>query len=141
MPGFGDGRRRAAAIAIGVGGIAGAGTRWAVLTTFPGGVFPWPVFAVNVIGSVILGIVLAEEWSHPGARLVLHDGAGIGFCGGLTTFSTVSVEVVTMTRDGRPALAVVYLVTSVAAAVAGVVAGAGALRRVRAVELPLEERP
>jgi fluoride exporter len=141
MPGFGDGRRHAAAIAIGVGGAAGAGTRWAVLTAFPGGAFPWPVFGVNVAGSVLLGIVLAEEWSHPRARLLLHDGAGIGFCGGLTTFSTVSVEVVDMARDGRPGLAAVYLLTSVAAALAGVVAGAGALRRLRAVELPLEERP
>jgi CrcB protein len=141
MPGFGDGRRNAAAIAIAVGGAAGAGTRWAILTAFPGGTFPWPVFAVNVVGSVILGIVLAEEWTHPGARLVLHDGAGIGFCGGLTTFSTVSVEVVNMVRDGRAGLAAVYVVTSVAAALAGVVAGAGALRRLRAVELPLEERP
>jgi CrcB protein len=141
MPGAGEptSRRRAAAIAL--GGTAGATLRWAVLTTFPGGVFPWPVFAVNVVGSVILGIVLAEEWSHPGARLALHDGAGIGFCGGLTTFSTVSVEVVDLARDGRPALAAVYLLTSVVASVAGVAAGAAALHRLRAVSLPLEEQP
>jgi CrcB protein len=72
---------------------------------------------------------------------VLHDGAGIGFCGGLTTFSTVSLEVVNLVQDGRPGLAVVYLVSSVAAALAGVVAGAGVLRRLRALELPLEEQP
>jgi CrcB protein len=139
MPEAWDGGRRAAAIAI--GGAAGAGVRWAILTAFPGGPFPWPVFAVNVAGSLLLGVVLAEEWSHPSARLLLHDGAGIGFCGGLTTFSTVSLEVVNLVRDGRPVLAAVYLVTSVAAALAGVVGGAGLLRRVRAVELPLEEQP
>jgi fluoride ion exporter CrcB/FEX len=55
MADAGDERRRAAAIAI--GGAAGAGVRWAVLTAVPGGAFPWPVFAVNVAGSVLLGVV------------------------------------------------------------------------------------
>jgi CrcB protein len=96
---------------------------------------------VNVIGSVLLGIVVAEEWSHPSARLVLHDFAGIGFCGGLTTFSTYAVEIVDLSRGGYIATAIVYGFTSVVAAVAGVVVGAAALGRVRALRLPLEEQP
>lgn len=132
-------RRRIAAIAI--GGVVGAGLRWAVVTSVEVGRFPWPVFALNIAGSVLLGVLLAEEWSHPSARLLLHDVGGIGFCGGLTTFSTFSVEVANLARDGDAWLAVIYAAASVAAAIVGVTAGAGALRQVRAVTLPLEEEP
>lgn len=132
-------RRRLAAVAA--GGAAGATVRWAVVTTFDGGTFPWPVFTINVAGSVLLGVLLAEEWSHPSARLLLHDAGGIGFCGGLTTLSTFSLEVVNLARDGDATIAAVYTVASVAASIAGVVLGAAALRRVRALTLPLEEEP
>ena len=132
-------RRRVIAVAI--GGVAGAGLRWAVLTSVELGRFPWPVFALNVGGSVLLGILLAEEWTHPRLRLLLHDVGGIGFCGGLTTFSTFSVEVVDLARDGDAPIAATYATASVVAAVAGVAIGAAALRRLRAVTLPLEEEP
>jgi fluoride exporter len=74
--------------------------RWAVFTSVDAGRFAWPVLAVNVAGSLILGVQLAEEWSHPRARLVLHVAGGIDFCGSLTTFSTFSVEEVTLSKDG-----------------------------------------
>jgi fluoride exporter len=131
-------RRRAVAIAV--GGVVGAVLRWAV-TSVDAGRFPWPVLAVNVAGSFILGVLLAEEWSHPRARLVLHDAGGIGFCGSLTTFSTFSVEVVNLSKNGDVGIAAVYTVASIAATVAAVVAGAAVLRRLRALTLPLEEQP
>jgi fluoride exporter len=132
-------RRRALAIAI--GGAAGAATRWAVVTSFETGPFPWPVLAINVAGSLLLGVLLAEEWSHRRARLLLHEFGAIGFCGGMTTFSTFAVEVVDLSRDGHTATAVVYAAASVVTAIAGVVVGAAALRRLRALTLPLEEAP
>lgn len=131
--------QRAAAVAI--GGAAGAGLRWAVLTSIEPGTFPWPVFVINVVGSVLLGVLLAAEWTHPSLRVLLHDAGGIGFCGGLTTFSTFSVEVVNLTRAGETAIAITYTTVSLLAAIAGVVAGAAALRRLRAFTLPLEETP
>ncbi len=132
-------RRRVVAVAV--GGAVGAALRWSVVTSVDTGLFPWPVFALNVVGSVLLGLLLAEEWSRPSARLALHDAGGIGFCGGLTTFSTFSLDVVNLTRDGNTGLAVVYVVVSVVAAVTGVAAGARALRRLRAITIPLEEEP
>lgn len=138
MRGHWDRRRLAA---VGAGGAAGATLRWAVLTTFNGGSFPWPVFAINVAGALLLGVLLAEEWSHPSARLLLHDAGGIGFCGGLTTFSTFSLEAANLARDGDATIAAVYAVTSMATAIAGLVLGAAALQRVRALTLPLEEQP
>ena len=132
-------RRRVAAVAL--GGAAGAGLRWAVLTSIEPGRFPWTVLGLNVVGSVLLGGLLAEEWTHPQLRLLLHDAGGIGFCGGLTTFSTFAVEVVDLARAGDAVVAAVYGAASLLAAVAGVVCGATALGRLRAVELPLEEEP
>jgi CrcB protein len=132
---------RQRAVAIAGGGVVGAALRWAVFTSVAAGRFPWPVLFVNVAGSLILGVLLAEEWSHPRARLLLHDAGGIGFCGSLTTFSTFSVEVVDLARDGDLVMAVSYTIASVAATIAAVVAGAAALHRVRAVMSPLEEQP
>jgi len=138
MPGTWDASRVAAIL---VGGAAGAVVRWAVVTTVTTGRFPWPVLAVNVAGSLLLGVLLAGEWSHPTARVLLHDAGGIGFCGGLTTFSTFSVEVVNLARDGAPATATAYALASVSATVLAVVAGATAMRHLSAVNLPLEEQP
>jgi CrcB protein len=132
-------RRRAAAVAC--GGAAGAALRWAVVTAFDTAAFPWPVFALNVVGSVLLGVLLAEEWTHPSHRLLLHDVGAIGFCGGLTTFSTFSLEVVNLARDGDTRIAAVYAIASIGASIAGVMAGAAALHRVRALTTPLEEEP
>ena len=129
------------AVGIAVGGAAGAACRWIVVSTVTSGQFPWPVLVINVVGSLFLGVLLAEEWSHPSARVLLHDAGAIGFCGGLTTFSTFSLEVVDLIRNGESWIAAIYAVVSVASAIAGVIAGAGALRRIRAVTLPLEEAP
>ena len=131
---------RPAALAIAGGGALGAAARWAVLAaTDPLPSFPWPVLVVNVVGCALLGTVLAGEQDHPTARLLLHDFAGIGFCGGLTTFSTFAVEVAQLSRAGRPALAAGYLAASVVGGLVALVAGAAALRHVRALLLPLEE--
>ena len=132
-------RHRAGAVAA--GGARGATVRWGVVGAVEAGLFPWPVFALNVVGSALLGVLLAEEWRHPRARLLLHDLGGIGFCGGLTTFSTFAVEVVQLVRDGHPVTAAAYAVTSVATALAALLAGAAALRRVRPRTRPLEEAP
>ena len=127
--------------AVAAGGSVGAGVRWAVVAAGPHTTFPWMVLAVNVAGSFVLGMVLAEEWTHPRAHLALHDVLGIGFCGGLTTFSTFAVEIVDLGRAHHAGLAVVYGTVSVASALAAIVLGAALLRGVRAVVLPLEEEP
>jgi CrcB protein len=112
-----------------------------VVTSTAGGWLPWPVLAVNVAGSFLLGVLLAEEWTHPRTRVLLHDAGAIGFCGGLTTFSTFAVEVVDLGRNGRVGAALLYGGLSVGLCVAAVLAGAAVLRRTRAAALPVEEEP
>ena len=106
---------------VAVGGAVGAITRWAVLEVWgvTGG-FPWPVLALNVVGSVVVGAVMGAGADPTRARPSrVHDLVGLGFCGGLTTFSTFAVEVVSLQRQADPALAVAYVASSVLVAGAG----------------------
>ncbi|MBY0460067.1 MAG: fluoride efflux transporter CrcB [Gemmataceae bacterium] len=85
------------------------------------GAFPWATFAVNVSGSVVLGVVAALFRNHPEAwRKSWYLLLGTGFCGGFTTFSTFSLETLELVRAGRPWMAAVYVCGSVAAGLAGV---------------------
>lgn len=132
-------RRRLAAIAA--GGVAGAAVRWAVLEACGEVAWAWPILALNVIGSFVLGALLAEEQRNPGARIALADFGAIGFCGGLTTFSTFAVEVATLLDDGQAPAAIAYGTASVVGAIAAVVAGAASNHRWRASGLPVEGAP
>lgn len=80
---------------------------------------PWPTLAVNVIGTGLLGAsscLLDKGAIGAGAALII----GTGFAGGLTTFSTLAVELASLWRDS-PSKAVAYGVTTVAL---GTLAGA-----------------
>ncbi len=78
---------------------------------------PWAVLVVNVLGSFVGGILIATTTGD--LRLILLTG----FCGGLTTFSTLSVETVQLALEGRTAKAALSvalnLVLGIAAAAAG----------------------
>lgn len=57
-------------------------------------VFPWGTLIVNVVGSLLLGALIALPASAPVAAL-----AGVGFCGALTTYSTFSYETLRLVQD------------------------------------------
>jgi CrcB protein len=104
----------AAMVAVGLGGAAGATCRWALATTTHGSLedarWPWPTLAANAVGCLLLGVIAARlPFVSQRAVVVWRDALGTGFCGGLTTFSTFSVEVAAMLREHRPGLAVGYI--------------------------------
>ncbi|WP_167341750.1 fluoride efflux transporter CrcB [Nonlabens sp. SY33080] len=84
-----------------IGGGIGSYLRYAVSIYMNSGTIKWlPTLIVNVLGCFLLGILwqLTERTdgiSHP--RYLLF---GIGFCGGLTTFSTFSLELVKFIKNG-----------------------------------------
>ncbi|MDE0613858.1 MAG: CrcB family protein [bacterium] len=122
-----------AAAAVGIGGLAGAGARWGLVETLPStDAWPWGVLAVNLAGCVVLGYLAAAAWSAR-AELPLSLGMGTGFCGSLTTFSALTVDVAEMARDGDWGYAASYLAVSVAGGVALALVGA-ALRTVQLKE-------
>jgi CrcB protein len=78
-------------IAVGVGGVA-AVLRYVISRLVKA---PWGVLVVNVVGSAIGGVALGLTSGD--ARLIVLGG----LCGGLTTFSTLSVETIQLVRDGK----------------------------------------
>jgi fluoride exporter len=94
-------------------GAAGAVIRFLVVSLVPS---PWAVLAVNVAGSFVGGLLIGATTGE--LQLILLTG----FCGGLTTFSTFSVETVQLVLAGstkKAALSVALnLVLGVAAAAA-----------------------
>lgn len=83
-------------------GAAGALGRYAVTQLFahPRVDLPWAVFAVNVLGSLLGGVLLGlaqADAVDPAVRTVLFAG----FAGGFTTFSTLSVETIQLLQRGR----------------------------------------
>lgn len=93
------------ALAVGGAGAFGALARYLVdagLQRRTGGAFPFGTLVVNLVGSLILGVVAGLALTHAGtatARTVI----GTGFCGGLTTWSTAAWETVRLGRDATPA--------------------------------------
>jgi len=94
-------------IAISAGAALGALLRWALglrlNSLFPA--LPPGTLAANLVGGYLIGVAMAYFATAPAIpsewRLLIITG----FCGGLTTFSTFSAEVVTLLQQGRLAMA------------------------------------
>jgi CrcB protein len=109
-------------ILVFLGGGCGAALRFGVHAIFKhwGWIerFPWHTFAINVLGSFLLGVFVATCKDRPLFLLL-----GTGLCGGFTTFSTFSYETIQMFEDGRWLVAAAYVLGSVAVALVGVAIG------------------
>ncbi len=113
-------------IAIAFGGALGAVSRYwlhSVVQRFNDSGFPLGTFAVNVLGSLLIGIFfvllaekaqIAEQW-----RPVIV----VGFLGGLTTFSTFSLDALLLFEQGHYNTALFYIISSVALCLIAAFAG------------------
>jgi CrcB protein len=85
-----------------LGAALGAPSRWLLdqaIQSRRDGVFPLGTWTINVLGSLLLGLILGAAEFGPGtAQLVAL--AGTGFCGGFTTYSTFGVETVRLAEEG-----------------------------------------
>lgn len=90
-------------LAISLGSALGAVLRWMLGTRlnnlFPA--IPPGTLAANLIGGYIIGVAIAYFAQAPGIAPEWRLFIITGFCGGLTTFSTFSAEVVSLLQQGR----------------------------------------
>jgi CrcB protein len=105
---------------VAVGGMLGVLARYGIgRLTFHHEALLWSTVAINVVGSFLLGLLVAGHWFDRDLR----EGLGVGFLGGFTTFSTFSVQAVLEVDAGEPARAVAYVVASVAGGLVAATAG------------------
>lgn len=111
--------------AVALGGVLGGALRYAVGLWLPAssGSFPWAVFAVNTAGAFVLALLLVLLLEVLPPTTYLRPLLGTGFCGALTTFSSVATGVDELVAGGRPALAAGYVILSLAAGLAAAVTG------------------
>ena len=73
---------------------------------------PVATFAVNIVGCFILGLLFAFFIDRPEINTPLKLALTAGFCGGLTTFSTFSLELFEMLKNAQYMQVLVYLTLS-----------------------------
>ena len=92
--------------AICCGASLGALARWRLgLWLSPGGALPWGTLAANWLGAYAIGVCVALLHQLPHLDPVWRLALITGFLGALTTFSSFSVEVVTLLQQQRYGLA------------------------------------
>jgi CrcB protein len=105
---------------VGIGGTFGVLARYGISRlTLHSEALIWSTVGINVLGSFLLGLLVAEHWFDRDLR----EGIGVGFLGGFTTFSTFSVQIVLEVDAGEPGRAAWYLLASVVGGVAAATAG------------------
>ncbi|MEF8806690.1 fluoride efflux transporter FluC [Natronomonas sp.] len=104
------------ALAVGLGGAAGALARYGVGQAVDGRGLD--TLAVNVLGSFAIGVLLASGLGET----ALLAGA-VGFCGAFTTFSSFAVETVRLAEDGETSVAAANAVGTLLLALLAVLAG------------------
>jgi CrcB protein len=108
------------ALAIGLAAAVGAPARYladGLVRSRVRGVVPYGTLAVNLTGSLVLG-VLAGLTARHGAGPLADAAVGTGFCGAFTTWSTLSWETVRLVEERAYAAAAGYLLGSLAAGLA-----------------------
>jgi CrcB protein len=113
-------------IAVALGGMLGCLMRWFLALVlnryFP--TIPPGTLAANLIGCYVIGAAFAIIAANPGLPIEWRLFVTTGFCGGLTTFSTFSIEVVILLQSGRTLWAMgaigIHLVGSLLMTFAGI---------------------
>jgi CrcB protein len=115
---------------IAAGGVLGAEARYGVGVLLPhtGDAWPWSTLLINVSGCVLIGVLMVVITELLYGHRLVRPFLGVGLLGGYTTFSTATVEALTLVTAGRPGAAVGYLVATPTLAVLGCGVGVVATR-------------
>lgn len=86
---------------VGFGGFIGSVARFLVSKYFQENyatVFPWSTFTVNILGSLIIGIIFGISEKSDLISSDMRLFLAVGICGGFTTFSTFSNDAFLLLR-------------------------------------------
>ena len=111
-------------VLVALGAAVGAPLRYLVDRAVQGrhdSLFPWGTFAVNVVGSFLLGLLAAGTLHTPAPVLA---ALGTGLCGALTTYSTFGYETVRLLQDRARIFAVLNVGASIVAGLGAAALGA-----------------
>lgn len=114
-------------VGAGVGGVARYAVNLAALAAFGPG-FPVATLAVNVVGSLAMGVMAELVALRLGGSDAWRLFAMTGVLGGFTTFSAFSLDAVALYERGAVGLAALYVGASVVLSIAALVAGVAAAR-------------
>lgn len=119
--------------AVFIGGALGTAARAEVALALParGGHWPWATFIVNLTGAFLLGLFSTRLQERLPLSAYRRPLLGTGICGGLTTFSTMQLELLHMLDRSHVTLALVYGLSSVVAGVVAVITATNLARRAR----------
>jgi fluoride exporter len=119
-------------IAIFVGGALGTLARAALAEAFPhpATAWPWPTFGVNVAAAFLLGYFVTRLQERLPLSSYRRPLLGTGVCGGLSTFSTMEVEILKMLSAHAWGLAAGYAAASIVAGYTALHLATALVRRV-----------
>lgn len=106
--------------AIAAGGVVGAEARYGLGLWLPhsAGAWPWSTLLINLSGCFLIGVLMVVVTELVSAHHLVRPFLGVGVLGGYTTFSTATVDTLTLLDAGRPLVALGYtLATAVLAVV------------------------
>lgn len=107
---------------IAIGGAIGALLRYQIGRWWPTptGHFPAATLTINLVGCLAIGILLAAIGGMRSPHSLVRPFIGTGMLGGFTTFSTYSVDLQTLLRQGQDCTALAYLSITALGAIAAV---------------------
>ncbi|MEM5473136.1 fluoride efflux transporter CrcB [Hoeflea sp. AS60] len=106
----------------GLGAVSRHITAMAVVRAL-GTAFPWGTMVVNIVGSLVMGLLIAWLARRSSGDADLRLLLATGFLGGFTTFSAFSLDAVTLYERGALTAAAAYVIASVTVSILALFGG------------------
>lgn len=90
--------------------------------------FPWGILSVNLLGCLLVGILFGVLVEHFNTGPIVRAGVFLGLLGGFTTFSSFSLDTITLFYSGAYGAAAIYIFLSVGVGILATALGVSLVR-------------